>query len=63
MSETTPTAAELPRASRNGPTPSPVRPVLELLDTVKEYPGTPPVRALDGVTFTITRTSSALRHG
>jgi putative ABC transport system ATP-binding protein len=30
-----------------------VRPVLELIDAVKEYPGAPPVRALDGVTFTV----------
>jgi putative ABC transport system ATP-binding protein len=29
--------------------------VLELVDAVKEYPGSPPVRALDGVTFTVTR--------
>jgi len=28
-------------------------PVLELDDVVKEYPGVPPVRALDGVTLTI----------
>jgi putative ABC transport system ATP-binding protein len=27
--------------------------VLELEDVVKEYPGTPPVRALDGVTFAV----------
>jgi hypothetical protein len=26
------------------------RPALELIDVVKEYPGHPPVRALDGVT-------------
>jgi putative ABC transport system ATP-binding protein len=54
VSDTTPTAAEPPRAG-NGPRPAPPRPVLELLDTVKEYAGTPPVRALDGVTFTVTR--------
>lgn len=30
-------------------------PVLDLIDTVKEYPGTRPVRALDGVTFSVTR--------
>ena len=29
------------------------RPVLDLIDAVKEYPGVPPVRALDGVTFTV----------
>jgi putative ABC transport system ATP-binding protein len=28
-------------------------PVLELVDVVKEYPSTPPVRALDGVTLTV----------
>ena len=44
-----------PAPAAPGRLPSPVRPVLELLDTVKEYPGTPPVRALDGVTFTVTR--------
>ena len=31
------------------------RTVLELVDAVKEYPGTPPVRALDGVTLTVSR--------
>jgi putative ABC transport system ATP-binding protein len=31
------------------------RTVLELVDAVKEYPGPPPVRALDGATFTVTR--------
>lgn len=30
-------------------------PVLELTDVVKEYPGSPPVRALDGVTMTVDR--------
>jgi putative ABC transport system ATP-binding protein len=29
------------------------RPALELIDVVKEYPGTPPVRALDGVSLRI----------
>jgi putative ABC transport system ATP-binding protein len=29
--------------------------VLELVDAVKEYPGNPPVRALDGVTFRVER--------
>ena len=29
------------------------RPALELVDVVKEYPGTPPVRALDGVSLRI----------
>ena len=29
------------------------RPALELIDVVKEYPGTPPVRALDGVSMRI----------
>ena len=29
------------------------RPVLELEDVVKEYPGQPPVRALDGVSLTV----------
>ena len=28
-------------------------PALELIDVVKEYPGTPPVRALDGVNLRI----------
>jgi putative ABC transport system ATP-binding protein len=28
-------------------------PVLELEDVVKEYPGSPPIRALDGVTLTV----------
>jgi putative ABC transport system ATP-binding protein len=31
----------------------PSRPVLELDEVVKEYPGSPPVRALDGVTLSI----------
>jgi putative ABC transport system ATP-binding protein len=30
------------------------RPVLELTDVVRTYPGTPPVPALDGVTLTVT---------
>ncbi|GAB3430380.1 ABC transporter ATP-binding protein [Actinophytocola sediminis] len=30
------------------------RPVLELTDVVRTYPGTPPVHALDGVTLTVT---------
>jgi putative ABC transport system ATP-binding protein len=30
-----------------------MRPVLELADVVREYPGTPPVRALDGVGLTV----------
>ena len=29
--------------------------MLEVVDAVKEYPGTPPVRALDGVSFTVSR--------
>jgi putative ABC transport system ATP-binding protein len=29
------------------------RPALELVDVVKEYPGHPPVRALDGVTLRV----------
>ncbi len=29
------------------------RPALELIDVVKEYPGTPPVRALDGVSLRV----------
>lgn len=29
------------------------QPALELIDVVKEYPGSPPVRALDGVSLTI----------
>jgi putative ABC transport system ATP-binding protein len=45
------------------PTPSPavaapqdpdLTTVLELVDATKEYPSTPPVRALDGVSFTVT---------
>ena len=28
-------------------------PVLDLIDVVKEYPGTPPVRALDGITLSV----------
>jgi putative ABC transport system ATP-binding protein len=39
----------------NGPKQDRHRAVLELTDTVKEYPGTPPVRALDGVTFSVSR--------
>lgn len=35
----------------NGTDPS--RPALELVDVVKEYPGHPPVRALDGVTLRV----------
>ena len=35
-----------PPAGRNG-----AGPVLELADVVKEYPGSPPVRALDGVSL------------
>ncbi len=35
----------------NGTDPS--RPALELIDVVKEYPGHPPVRALDGVTLRV----------
>jgi putative ABC transport system ATP-binding protein len=31
----------------------PSRPALELIDVVKEYPGTPPVRALDGVSLRV----------
>jgi putative ABC transport system ATP-binding protein len=51
-------AARRDTSRRNGPrreaaTVGP-RAVLELVDTVKEYAGTPPVRALDGVTFTVT---------
>lgn len=30
-------------------------PALELVDVVKEYPGTPPVRALNGVNLTVTQ--------
>ncbi|HEY8523715.1 MAG TPA: ABC transporter ATP-binding protein [Acidimicrobiales bacterium] len=37
-----------------GPTGQP-EPVVELVDAVKEYRGTPPVRALNGVTFTVAR--------
>ncbi len=55
MTETTLRAAETARTRRNGLRLSGGPPVLELLDAVKEYPGTPPVRALDGVTFTVTR--------
>jgi putative ABC transport system ATP-binding protein len=29
------------------------RPVLEIIDVVREYPGTPPVHALDGVNLTV----------
>jgi putative ABC transport system ATP-binding protein len=54
VSDTTPIAGQL-RTGGNGSQSAPARPVLELLDAVKEYPGTPPVRALDGVTFTVTR--------
>jgi putative ABC transport system ATP-binding protein len=47
-----PTAPEgSPR--RDGHRPARPWPVLELVDTVKEYPGRPPVRALDGVTFAV----------
>jgi putative ABC transport system ATP-binding protein len=47
-----PTAPEgSPR--RDGHRPARPWPVLELVDTVKEYPGSPPVRALDGVTFAV----------
>jgi len=35
------------------PSPVPV-PVLELVDVVHQYPGSPPVRALDGVNLTVT---------
>ncbi len=35
------------------PTSSPRRTVLELTDVVREYPGTPPVRAIDGVSLRI----------
>ena len=38
---------------RDGHRPTRPWPVLELVDTVKEYPGSPPVRALDGVTFAV----------
>jgi putative ABC transport system ATP-binding protein len=34
--------------------PTSARPVLELVDVVREYPATPPVRALDGVSLTVT---------
>ena len=37
-----------------GPVPDPV-PALEIVDVVKEYPGHPPVRALDGVSLRIDR--------
>jgi putative ABC transport system ATP-binding protein len=47
-----PTAPEgSPR--RDGHRPARPWPVLELVYTVKEYPGSPPVRALDGVTFAV----------
>jgi putative ABC transport system ATP-binding protein len=44
-------------ARPNGATAVPPNPppVLQLADAVKEYPGTPPVRALDGVSFTVRR--------
>lgn len=32
---------------------APRRPALELIDVVKQYPGTPPVRALDGVSLRV----------
>ena len=56
------TAATIWRAFREvpapgiGPEPEPAwsdRTVLALADVVKEYPGHPPVRALDGVTFAV----------
>jgi len=41
-------------AAAPGPAPEPV-PALEIVDVVKEYPGHPPVRALDGVSLRIDR--------
>jgi len=41
-------------AATPGPAPEPV-PALEIVDVVKEYPGHPPVRALDGVSLRINR--------
>ncbi|MEM8746528.1 MAG: ATP-binding cassette domain-containing protein, partial [Actinomycetota bacterium] len=38
--------------ARRAPRPS-RPPALELIDVVKEYPGTPPVRALDGVSLRV----------
>jgi putative ABC transport system ATP-binding protein len=51
------TATEAPEAGPADPTRSPgpaePAPVLELRDAVKEYPGRPPVRAVDGVDLTV----------
>jgi len=41
-------------AATPGPAPEPI-PALEIIDVVKEYPGHPPVRALDGVSLRIDR--------
>ncbi len=37
----------------NGPPPAPPRAVLELVDAVKRYPGSPPVEVLRGVSLTV----------
>ena len=58
MSAMPPTPTAVPSRRRVSGTARPTsdpRTVLEVVDAVKEYPGTPPVRALDGVNFTVSR--------
>ena len=46
-------APDVAAVARPVPPVPPVPPVLDLRDVTKEYPGTPPVRALAGVTLTV----------
>ena len=44
---------DIPATEPSGPSPATSTPALEMVGVVKEYPGTPPVRALNGVSLRV----------